>query len=65
VSTAAVLFARIRHRERVIDNIVTRNPDTYRDNPYYAQLQSAVVAYRDALQQLERVTASEDAIAFA
>jgi hypothetical protein len=53
---AAVLVARIRNRERVMENIMARNPETYRDNPYYTQLQGAVVAYRDALNQLERVT---------
>ena len=55
MSTAAILIARIRNRERVMANIVGRNPHTYRDNPFYLSLQSAVVAYRDALAQLERV----------
>lgn len=36
-------------------NIVRRNPESYRTNPYYQALQSAVVAYRDSLTQLERL----------
>ncbi len=59
MSTAAILVARIRNRERVMANIAERNPETYRSNPYYSMLQSAVVAYRDALAQLERVGVSE------
>lgn len=59
MSTAAVLVARIRNRERVMVNIAERNPGTYLTNPYYTTLQSAVVAYRDALTQLERVGISE------
>jgi hypothetical protein len=59
MSMAAVLVARISNRERVMENIMSRNPHTYRDNPYYTQLQGAVVAYRDALNQLERVTTGE------
>ena len=35
-------------------NIAERNPETYRTNPHYTTLHSAVVAYRDALAQLER-----------
>lgn len=35
-------------------NIARRNPDTYRHNPYYTSLSSAVTAYRDALAQIER-----------
>ena len=54
MSTAAVLIARIRSRERVMANIARRNPDSYRSNPYYSSLSSAVIAYRDALSQLER-----------
>ena len=55
VSMASILIARVRNRERVMAGIASRNPETYRDNPHYASLQSAVVAYRDALVQLERV----------
>jgi hypothetical protein len=54
VSTAAILVARIRNRERVMANIAERNPMTYQTNPHYTTLRSAVVAYRDALAQLER-----------
>ena len=60
MSTAAVLVARIRNRERVMGNIAARNPESYRENPYYTQLQAAVVAYRDALTQLERVGVTEE-----
>ncbi len=59
MSTAAVLVARIRSRERVMTNIVERNPESYRENPYYTQLQGAVIAYRDALKQLERIASVE------
>jgi hypothetical protein len=59
MSTAAILIARIRNRERVMANIIARNPQSFRDNPFYLSLQSAVVAYRDALTQLERVGVSE------
>ena len=59
MSTAAILVARIRNRERVMANIAERNPESYLSNPYYTMLQSAVVAYRDALAQLERVGVSE------
>lgn len=62
MSTAAVLIARIRNRERVIENIVSRNPETYRENPHYTQLQSAVAAYRDALTQLERVNVQHEVV---
>ncbi len=54
MSTAAVLIARIRSREKVMGNIARRNPDTFRHNPYYSSLSSAVTAYRDALSQIER-----------
>ena len=54
MSTAAVLIARIRSRERVMANIARRNPDTFRSNPYYSSLNAAVFAYRDALSQIER-----------
>ena len=40
-------------------NIAERNPETYRSNPHYTMLHSAVVAYRDALTQLERVDVVE------
>jgi hypothetical protein len=60
VSTASIFVARIRNRERVMANIASRNPESYRSNPYYASLQSAVIAYRDALAQLERVGVTED-----
>jgi hypothetical protein len=60
MSTAAILVARIRNRERVMGNIAARNPETYRDNPFYQSLQAAVAAYRDALAQLERVGVTEE-----
>lgn len=60
MSTAAILVARIRNRERVMANIVARNPETYRENPFYLSLHSAVAAYRDALTQLERVVVSDE-----
>jgi hypothetical protein len=60
VSTASIFVARIRNRERVMANIASRNPESYRSNPYYTSLQSAVIAYRDALAQLERVGVTED-----
>ncbi len=59
MSTAAILVARIRNRERVMSNIAERNPETFTTNPYYTMLQSAVAAYRDALAQLERVGVTE------
>ena len=59
MSTAAILVARIRNRERVMTNIAERNPETYRSNPHDTMLHSAVVAYRDALTQLERVGVTE------
>lgn len=59
MSTAAILVARIRNRERVMANIAERNPETFLTNPYHTMLQSAVVAYRDALTQLERVGVTE------
>lgn len=59
MSTAAILIARIRIRERVMSNIAERNPETYRANPHYTMLQSAVAAYRDALTQVERVGVAE------
>jgi hypothetical protein len=60
MSTAAILVARIRNRERVMQSIATRNPETYRENPHFTALQSAVIAYRDALTQLERIGITED-----
>jgi hypothetical protein len=60
VSTASIFVARIRNRERVMANIASRNPESYRSNPYYTSLQSAVIAYRDALAQIERVGVTED-----
>jgi hypothetical protein len=65
MSTASILVARIRNRERIMANIAARNPETYRDNPFYTSLQSAVVAYRDALNQLERVGVTEDDVVLA
>lgn len=59
MSMASIFIARIRNRERVMANIASRNPETYRTNPHYTALQSAVVAYRDALQQLERTATTE------
>lgn len=38
-----------------MQSIARRNPESYRTNPYYQTLQSAVVAYRDSLTQLERL----------
>jgi len=43
-----------------MSNIIERNPESYRENPYYMQLQGAVVAYRDALKQLERIGSFEE-----
>lgn len=63
MSTAAVLVARIRNRERVMANIQSRNPETYRDNQFYTSLHTAVVAYRDALHHLERIGVREDEVA--
>jgi hypothetical protein len=60
MSTAALLVARIRSRERVMANIVARNPESYRTNRYWLSLQSGVAAYRDALNQLERVGIEQD-----
>ena len=65
MSTAAILIARIRNRERVMANIAERNPESFRTNPHYTTLQSAVAAYRDALTQLERVGDTEDHAALA
>jgi hypothetical protein len=62
MSTAAILVARIRNRERIMRNIAARNPETYRDNQFYVQHQSAVMAYRDALTQLERTTSAEEVL---
>ena len=58
MSAAAILIAKIRNRERLMAEIAGRNPETYRDNPYYTALHSAVAAYRDALAQLERTVAT-------
>lgn len=60
MSSAAILIARIRSRERVMANIARRNPDTYRLNPYYNSLNSAVIAYRDALSQIERESVNRE-----
>ncbi len=54
MTTAAILIARIRSRERVMENIVRRNPETHRSNQYFVALQASVRSYRDALIQLER-----------
>ena len=59
MSMASIFIARIRNRERVMANIASRNPETYRTKPHYTGLQSAVIADRDALQQIERVGATE------
>jgi len=48
-----------------MSNIVERNPESYRENPYYTQLQGAVVAYRDALTQLERIASVEEQVVLA
>lgn len=48
-----------------MSNIAERNPESYRENPYYAQLQGAVVAYRDTLKHLERVGSFEEQPALA
>jgi hypothetical protein len=63
MSTAAILIARIRSRERVMANIARRNPDSFRGNPYYGSLNSAVMAYRDALSQIEREGVNRDEFA--
>ncbi|MBA2453277.1 MAG: hypothetical protein H0V47_08910 [Chloroflexia bacterium] len=60
MSIAAVLIARIRSRERVMANIARRNPDTFRTNQYYSSLNSAVIAYRGELSQLEGAGATRD-----
>ena len=62
MSTASVLVARIRNRERVMAGIQERNPHDYQQNPFYTKLHSAVVAYRDALHHLERVAVREDEV---
>jgi hypothetical protein len=54
MTTAAILIARIRSRERVMENIARRNPDSHHSNPYYVALKASVRSYRDALVQLER-----------
>jgi hypothetical protein len=54
MTTAAILIARIRGRERVMQNIILRNPESYSTNPYYIALHTAVCSYRDALAQIER-----------
>lgn len=54
MTTAAILIARIRSRERVMENIIRRNPETYSTSPHYIALHTAVQSYRDALAQLER-----------
>jgi hypothetical protein len=54
MTTAAILIARIRSRERVMENIIRRNPESYSTNPHYIALHTAVRSYRDALTQIER-----------
>lgn len=54
MSTATILIARIRSRERLMAAIRQRNPETFGTNPHYLTLQSAVRSYRDALTQIER-----------
>ncbi|MEZ4520201.1 MAG: hypothetical protein R3A46_00960 [Thermomicrobiales bacterium] len=54
MSTASILIARIRSRERVMANIRHRNPENFGTNPHYLSLKSAVRSYRDALAQIER-----------
>lgn len=54
MSTATILIARIRSRERLMAAIRQRNPQTFGENPHYLTLQSAVRSYRDALAQIER-----------
>ena len=54
MSTAAILIARIRSRERLMGSIRDRNPENFATNPHYLSLQSAVRSYRDALAQIER-----------
>ncbi|MFW6074997.1 MAG: hypothetical protein ACOC9Y_05330 [Chloroflexota bacterium] len=63
MSTAAILVARIRSRERVMGNIARRNPESYHTNPHYQSLYAAVTAYRDALNQLERVGSRNSVLA--
>ena len=55
MTTAAILIARIRSRERLMASIRERNPQTFDTNPHYLSLQSAVRSYRDALAQIERL----------
>lgn len=54
MSTATILIARIRSRQRLMAAIRDRNPETFGSNPHYLTLQSAVRSYRDALCQIER-----------
>ena len=54
MSTAAILIARIRSRERLMAAIRQRKPESFGTNPHYLTLQSAVRSYRDALAQIER-----------
>ncbi|CAN5796343.1 hypothetical protein BH23CHL2_BH23CHL2_34220 [soil metagenome] len=54
MSTATILIARIRSRQRLMVAIRERNPETFGSNPHYLSLQSAVRSYRDALTQIER-----------
>jgi hypothetical protein len=54
MSTATILIARIRSRQRLMAAIRQRNPQTFGSNPYYLSLQRAVRSYRDALAQIER-----------
>lgn len=53
MTTAAVLIARIRSRERLMASIRQRNPETFETNPYFVSLQTAVSAYRSELTQIE------------
>lgn len=62
MTTATILIARIRSRQRLMSAIRDRNPDTFGTNPHYLALQSAVRSYRDALSQIERAGLSVPAL---
>jgi hypothetical protein len=62
MTTATILIARIRSRQRLMAAIQERNPQTFGSNPHYLALQSAVRSYRDALAQIERGAATMPAL---
>lgn len=53
MTTASILIAKIRSRQRLMAAIRDRNPQTFGSNPHYLSLQSAVRSYRDALAKIE------------